>query len=131
MYQVKKGETLKVWRGEAAAQTKVGLADRFLEGGYEQVVFKLDRASAANDTMRYYKLKGGQKNILQAPINQAAFDKLDSVQKRDYTGIREEINHLNISGPHETGWGTIDFDGEGFLNRIGLPSLPGQITNTR
>ena len=131
IYEVKKGESLKVWRGEASAQIKDGLADRFLEGGYEQIVFKLDRANAANDTMRYYKLKGGNGNILQASINQAAFDKLSYAEKQTYSSVRETINHPNISGPHDTRWGALDFDGKGFLNRIGLPSLPGQITNTR
>jgi hypothetical protein len=38
------------------------------------------------------------------------------------------INHPNISGPFEMGWGYTDFDGAGFPNRIGLPALPGQIT---
>jgi hypothetical protein len=42
--------------------------------------------------------------------------------------IREKINHPNISGPFETGWGYTDFDGAGFADKIGLPDLTGQIT---
>jgi hypothetical protein len=38
------------------------------------------------------------------------------------------ITHPNIAGPFNTGWGFTDFEGEGFLNKVGLPSLPGQVT---
>lgn len=43
--------------------------------------------------------------------------------------LRQYINHPSISGPFETGWGYTEFDGAGFSGRIGLPALPGQITN--
>lgn len=130
-YEVKSGESLKVWRGEASAQVKDNLSDRFLEGGWEQIVFTVDRNDPLNDTVRYYKLKGGKGNILQAPIDQAAFSKLPDPEKKNYTGVREVINHPNISGPYETGWGYTDFDGAGFRNRIGLPPLSGQTTIER
>lgn len=47
------------------------------------------------------------------------------------TEIREKINHPNVSGPFETGWGFTDFGGEGFLNKIGLPALPGQTISVK
>lgn len=45
--------------------------------------------------------------------------------------IREKINHPNISGPFETGWGYTDFGGAGMSGRIGLPALPGQLTTLK
>ena len=78
--------------------------------------------------MRFYKLKGGQKNILQGAIKQADYNKLTQAQKSEYVSIRESITHPNISGPFETGWGYTDFEGAGFAARIGLPALPGQAT---
>ncbi len=130
-YTIKDGESLKVWRGEASAQTNDKLADRYLEGGFEQIVFKLSRTDIANDTMKYYKLTGVKGNVLAAPIDQQAYDLLSKADQNDYTSIREAINHPNISGPHDTGWGTTDFGGSGFVDRIGLPSFPGQITTER
>jgi hypothetical protein len=128
IYDVKQGETLKVWRGQASSQIKENLPDRHLEGGWEQIVFNVERSSAHNDTMRYYKLKGGKGNQLRDAISQEEFNKLSKAEKSKYTGIREKINHPNIGGPFETGWGYTDFGGEGFPNKIGLPRLPGQIT---
>ena len=78
--------------------------------------------------MRFYQLKGGQKNVLRNAISQAEFNKLSDVQKREYVSIRESITHPNISGPFETGWGYTDFEGAGFAGKIGLPNLPGQAT---
>jgi hypothetical protein len=128
IYDVKPGETLKVWRGPASSQTKDALSDCHLEGGWEQIIFNVARADGRNDVMRYYKLKGGKKNILRDAISQGEYDKLSSVQKGEYAGVREKINHPNISGPFETGWGYTDFGGSGFLDRVGLPALPGQTT---
>jgi hypothetical protein len=48
----------------------------------------------------------------------------------DHLAIRETINHSSISGPFETGWGYTEFDGAGFSGRVGLPELPGQVTNS-
>lgn len=128
VYDVKPGETLKVWRGPASGQTKDSLPDRHLEGGWEQIVFNVARTDPRNDVMRFYKLKGGQKNILQGAITQAEYNKLTQAQKKEYVSIRESITHPNISGPFETGWGYTDFEGAGYATRIGLPALPGQAT---
>jgi len=131
IYDVKPGETLKVWRGPASGQTKDGLPDRHLEGGWEQIVFNVARTDPRNDVMRFYKLKGGRKNILQGAITQAEYNKLTQAQKNEYVSIRESITHPNISGPFETGWGYTDFEGAGLATRIGLPALPGQVTALR
>ncbi len=129
IYDVKRGETLLAWRGEAATQVRKGLDGCYLEGGFEQLVVKLDRKDVRNDTMRYYQLRGGKENRLQGAIDQMQYEMLSSEQKRAYIGIREKINHPSISGPFETGWGYTEFDGEGFVDKVGLPSLPGQVTN--
>lgn len=78
--------------------------------------------------MRYYTLNGGKSNRLQNAISQEQYFKLSQVEQRHYVGIRESINHPNISGPFDTGWGYSDFGGSGLGERIGLPSLPGQTT---
>ncbi|MFC5476641.1 hypothetical protein [Massilia suwonensis] len=128
IYDIKPGESLKVWRGPASGQTKEFLPDAHLEGGWEQIVFNVARTDSRNDVVRFYKLKGGQKNILQQAISQTEFNKLSDVQKKEYVSIRETITHPNISGPFETGWGYTDFEGAGFAGKIGLPNLPGQST---
>lgn len=129
VYDVKPGETLKVWRGKASSQFKENLPDHHLEGGWEQIIFNVPRSDARNDTMRYYTLNGGKKNRLQNAISQEKFNTLSPAEKAKYTGIRESINHPNINGPFETGWGYSDFGGAGLGERIGLPALPGQTTH--
>jgi hypothetical protein len=128
VYALKAGESLKVWRGPASGQKKTSLPDSHLEGGWEQIVFNIARADVRNDVMRYYKLKGGQKNTLQDAISQAEYNKLGRKKQEAYMSIRESITHPNISGPFDTGWGYTEFEGAGFSGRIGLPSLPGQAT---
>lgn len=128
IYDLKPGETLKAWRGPASGQTKHALPGQHLEGGYEQIVFNVARADPKNDVMRFYKLKRGKKNILRDSVSQAEYYKMSPAQQKEYVSIRESITHPNISGPFETGWGYTDFEGAGFGDKIGLPSLPGQTT---
>jgi hypothetical protein len=127
-YDVKPGEVLKVFRGPTSSQIEKELKGRHLEGGWEQIVFTVERTDARNDTVRYYQLKGGRSNQLRNSISAAEYEKLSKDAKAQYTGIREAINHPNISGPFETGWGYTDFGGAGFLDKVGLPTLPGQTT---
>lgn len=128
IYDVKPGETLKAWQGPAAAQTKNTLPDHHLEGGGEQIIFKIDRSDPRNDTTRFYKIGNDKEKTLGEPIERSSYDKLNSADKENYLEIRESINHPNISGPFDTGWKQTDFDGNNVHQRIGLPSLPGQIT---
>ncbi|WP_313028805.1 hypothetical protein [Massilia alkalitolerans] len=127
VYDVKPGETLKVWRSPASSQRKDSLPDRHLEGGWEQIVFNVERSDRRNDIMRYYKKN--DKNTMQESISQSEFLKLPKSEQEEYLGIRQKITHPNISGPFETGWGYTDFDGTGFPDKIGLPALPGQLTS--
>lgn len=129
IYNVKPGETLKVWRGPASSQTKDSVADRHLEGGFEQIVFNVSRTDPRNDTMRFYKQNASGKNIPKDSISQNDYDKLTETEKAQHLGIREKINHPNISGPFETGWGYTDFNGSGLMDKIGLPTLSGQLTS--
>lgn len=128
IYDVKAGETLKAWSGPASSQAKSGVPHDHLEGGWDQIVFKIQRASPDNDTMRYYQLGGKNNDTLQGAINQAQYDALSPAQRNQYVSIREEINHPAISGPYETGWGYTDFGGANLPARIGLPALYGQVT---
>lgn len=129
VYDVKPGEVLQVWKGAASSQVKNGVPDRHLEGGWEQIIFKLDRADSRNDRMRFYKKNATSTNITQESISQADYYKLSEAERAQYMEIREKINHPNISGPFETGWGYTDFDGVGLMDKVGLPVLPGQVTS--
>lgn len=140
IYDVKPGETLKVWRGPAASQVKPGLPEASLDGGWEQIVFNVPRGHAHNDTMRFYELGGGKGTRLQKPMSQAEYDQakagMNEAQRKafdeQHIGLREQINHPNISGPFDTGWGYFDdFAVEALPDRIGLPSLAGQTTTVR
>lgn len=140
IYDVKPGETLKVWAGAASSQIKKDLPDMHLEGGWEQLVFKLDRSDPHNDTMRFYELGGGKGTRLQKPMAQDEYYRaMNGMSKEEkaafeakHIGLRQEINHPNISGPFETGWGYFDdFASEAMPDRIGLPSLMGQATTVR
>lgn len=131
VYDIKRGDSLKVWRGPASSQVKESLPDAHLEGGWEQIIFNIARTDPRNDVVRYYQLKGGKKNKLQGAISQEDYGKLSDVEKGKYIGVRESIEHPNISGPFETGWGYTDFDGAGLPDKIGLPSLPGQASTYR
>jgi hypothetical protein len=136
IYDVKAGENLNVWRGKAASQKKDALPGYFLKGGGEQIVFSLERKDVRNDSVLYYKLSANNKTELGEVMTQEQVNvikaKMSSEQVREFDAnhlcIREKIEHPNISGPFETGWGYSEFDGEGLSAKIGLPDLPGQIT---
>lgn len=130
-YDIRAGESLKVWRGPASGQVLKDLPDRHLEGGWEQIVFNIEETDIRNDAVRQYVLNGGKhgKSIrLQKPISYDEYRKLDPAEKSRYTSMRAKINHPSISGPFDTGWGYLDFDGAGLGNRIGIPALPAQAT---
>jgi hypothetical protein len=137
-YDIKAGESLNVWRGVASSQTKSNLPGFQLEGGYEQIVFKVERGDPRNDEMLYYKIKGGSNATMGKPMTQAnvnlATASMNASQRKaffdSHLSVREKINHPNISGPFETGWGYTEFEGAGMASKIGLPDLPGQITST-
>lgn len=136
IYDVKAGETLNVWRGIASSQKKEALPGFFLQGGGEQIVFNLERKDARHDSVLYYKIKSGKENSLTQPLTQdqvnAITAKMNPQQKMSFFDshlcVRENINHPNINGPFETGWGYNEFDGAGLSDRIGLPQLDGQTT---
>lgn len=139
IYDIKAGESLNVWRGIASSQTRANLPGFQLEGGYEQIVFKIERNDSRNDKMLYYKIGGGNNPKLgpaltQSDVNSATAS-MNGHQKKAYfdthLSVRENISHPNISGPFETGWGYTEFDGSGMASRIGVPNLPGQITTLR
>jgi len=128
IYDIKAGETLKAWQGPAAGQKKSTLPDHHLEGGGEQIIFKIDRADPRNDTTVFHRIEDTNGAVSGRTIDRSTYEQLEKFDKEKYLEIRESINHPNISGPFETGWSYTDFDGDGLSQRIGLPSLPGQIT---
>lgn len=127
VYDIKHGETLKVWKGPASSQTNNAMPGQYLEGGGEQIIFKSSNPNHY-DNVQYYKPNEKGEITKNNSLNREAYLKLSAKEQKEYVELRENINHPNISGPFETGWGYTDFDGEELSNRIGLPSLPGQIT---
>ncbi|MEX5745582.1 hypothetical protein [Massilia sp. X63] len=85
VYDVKPGETLKVWSGPASSQIKDTLPDRHLEGGWEQIVFNVERNDRRNDIMRYYKKS--DKNTLNESISQDEFFKLPNPSRKNIWGF--------------------------------------------
>lgn len=136
VYEVKAGETLNVWRGKAASQSKDELPGYILRGGEEQIIFSLERKDTRNDKVLYYKIAPDKGNALGKAMTQEEVNiikaKMSPRQIREFDEthlcIREKINHPNISGPFDTGWGYTEFDGDGLPFKIGLPDLPGQAT---
>lgn len=138
IYEIKAGETLNTWRGLASSQSKASLPGLHLEGGWEQILFNIERSNPYGDTVRYYKKprrkseKPLGKELSQSEVN-ALTTNMSTKQKegffKDYTTVREQINHPNILGPFTTGWGYTEFEGALASERIGLPALPGQLVN--
>ena len=124
------GQSVKTWRGPASSQVKKEhpSLDAHLEGGWDQVIMKV--APDQFDTTRIYKLgdtKGGA--LRKTDLTHAQYRALPKEEQALYAPIRERINHPNIRGPLDTGWGPTDFDPQLRDIRIGVPSLPGQVTN--
>lgn len=129
VYELKKDEKLKVWRGEASSQVRSGL-DSNLEGGWEQVVFKETSTNGVkNDTIRYYQRTGNSRELNPVDLTFDQYKNLPPSKKHAYVAIREKINDPRINGPYDTGWGSTDFDVQLHDAKIGLPTLPGQLTN--
>ncbi len=149
IYDLKAGEELKVWRGPASAQTKdpkFGLDDRFLEGGWEQI--KFDGAQVFDATGN--AVKGADGRSLRKPddmvnwkVNPATGEmvrtdktyddikKMPDIVRDQYSNTREQIHHPRVLGPFDTGWGATDFDAQLRDVKLGLPALPGQVTNVK
>ena len=128
--EIKEGETLKAWRGPAASQAKPRGTNlnAHLEGGWDQVIVKV--GGNQWDSTRYYMRGGGHGEKLHPPgLSRAEWEALSDAKKKAYTPIREKINHPNIKGPLDTGWGPTDFDAQLRDAKIGLPALSGQVTN--
>jgi uncharacterized protein (DUF2267 family) len=130
-YELKAGEELKVWRGEASSQVKGDKAslDFHLEGGWEQIVFKPTKTNGAKwDTMKVYQRTGNTGELKPVSMSFMEYNSLPASKKHSYVAVREQINDPRIKGPFDTHWGTTDFDVQLQKAKIGLPALPGQVT---
>lgn len=128
--EVPPGENLKVWQGPAASQSRdvKDKLDVHLEGGWDQVWVQVEKGKL--DTTRYYMRGGSHGETLHPPgLSRSEWEALSKSKQPAYTPIRERINHPNVKGPLDTGWGPTDFDAQLRDARIGLPALPGQVTN--
>lgn len=128
--EIPAGQSVKAWRGPAASQVKKDLPDRNLEGGWDQIIIKV--GGDEYDTVRMYKRGGAQGNQLRrTDMTYADYRALPDKdpRKAEYLPVREAINQANVKGPLDTGWGMTDFDAQLRDVKIGLPTLPGQVTN--
>ncbi len=128
--EIPREQSLKVWQGPAASQKRLDQPDlnAHLEGGWDQVWVEMETSQW--DTMRYYMRGGGYGEKLHPPgLSREEWSALSDAKKKAYTQIRERINHPKIKGPFDTGWGVTDFDVQLRDAKIGLPALPGQVTN--
>jgi hypothetical protein len=136
IYDIKAGESINVWRGIASSQTKSSLPGAQLEGGYEQIIIKLSKGDKRNESLMWYPNPVGTSGNLGNPFTQEQVDVMmkgmDKNQRdqffQTHMSMRNKIEHPNISGPFDTGWGYEDFGGSGMSGRIGLPALDGQVT---
>lgn len=131
IYDIPRGESVKAWRGPASSQGKKDHPDfdAHLEGGWDQIVIK--PGAAEWDTTRYYLRGGGHGEKLHPPgLTREEWSMLSEAKKQAYLPIHEQINSPNVLGPFDTKWGSTDFDAQLQDARIGVPNLPGQLTNT-
>lgn len=107
-YEVKVGETLKVWRGPAASQELKG-TNHYLEGGGEQIVFFPD----TRDEMVQAIPRVDRETGVTVKDSTGNIDR--RVEFADVTGevvptaLRARIKDRHIIGPIETGWGASDY----------------------
>ena len=134
IYDLKPGETLKVYRGPAAAQVKPPKAnlDAHLEGGWEQIKFHTGSPNDGHfgDTVACYR-KHADGRLTPTDMTYGQYRSLPPTEQEQYQFLREKINHPDVLGPFDTGWGYTDFDAQMIDARLGLPALPGQITNVK
>jgi hypothetical protein len=128
--EVPAGKTIKGWRGPAASQVKKDHPDlnAHLEGGWDQVIIK--PSGPEFDATTFYRRSGPDGTKLEkTAMTYADYGKLPADQKAAFAPVRERINHPDIKGPYDTHWGSTDFDAQWTDGRLGLPELPGQMTN--
>ena len=86
----------------------------------------------AFDTMKYYRVDRETGRMAFDPaMNRQIHRDLAPQEQYKYECLREKINHPSIHGPFDTGWGMTDFDAQLSNVRLGLPSLPGQLTELK
>ena len=80
-------------------------------------------------TLTYYRVDRQTGRMEPAPdMNYERYKNLSPQEQEFYECLREKINHPAISGPFDTAWGMTDFDTQLSNVRLGLPNLPGQVT---
>ncbi len=133
VYEVKPNEKLRVWMGPAASQTRPDLPQHYLEGGWDQVVFYPhtpgEKPMELMDETRYYKRASAGGPLTGESVSRAEHGALPPAEQKLYEAVRAQIKHPSIRGPFSTGWGMTDFDEQLGDVKLGLPALPGQLTN--
>lgn len=147
VYELKAGQKLKVWQGPASAQTKDDnlLPGHYLEGGYEQIKFDASvpyhsdgsfprgadnkPLNSHADTMKFYDVNQTTGELTPNSIlTYSDWSVLSAADKVKHVSVREAITNPRISGPFDTGWGSLDFGSQSNQVKLGLPNIPGQKT---
>lgn len=150
VFDLQPGESIKVWVGPAASQFKpkeLGMRKLHLEGGYEQIKFDAalprapedgyrfePRTGQLYDEMQYYEVDWHTGQMRATRLSRQEYLALSPRERARYESVRVRITNPRISGPFETGWSYTDFDAQLPDVTLGLPALPGQLTqlgNTR
>lgn len=148
VYELKAGESVKVWRGPAASQTMKDMEELnevgHLEGGYEQIKFDASlvrtqrgylydprRSDDLIDEMQYFKVNRATGEMQPTSLRYDQYRQLPPHEQAHYEAIRRQIRHPGIQGPFDTGWGYTDFDAQLDNIKLGLPALPGQLTQVK
>ncbi|MFE0499694.1 hypothetical protein ACFW0P_02795 [Lysobacter soli] len=143
VFDLKPGESIKVWAGPASSQFKhrdLGMGELHLEGGYEQIKFDAalpraqdgyryePRTGQLYDEMQYYEVDRRTGQMRATRLTRQEYNALPPHVKAHYESVRVRITNPRISGPFETGWSYSDFDAQLPDVTLGLPALPGQLT---
>lgn len=80
------------------------------------------------DSTRYFR-RDSKGALVEPGLSRNEWASLPEPEKSNLVPLREKINDPRIKGPYDTGWGTTDFDAQLNDVKIGIPALPGQITN--
>jgi hypothetical protein len=144
VFDLQPGESIKVWAGPASSQFKpkeLGMKKLHLEGGYEQIKFDAalpgtqadgyrfePRTGQLYDEMQYHELDRHTGQMRATRLTRQEYLALSPREQARYESVRLRITNPRISGPFETGWSYTDFDAQLPDVTLGLPALPGQLT---
>ena len=110
-YEIKKGESLNVWRGPAASQELKGTG-YCLEGGGEQIVFFPGSRDEMVEALPRVDSDSGEFLKDRDGSIDRRIEYIDLAGEAAPVKLRARITDPHIKGPTETGWGATDYQPE-------------------